>query len=79
MKTAISIPDHVFHIAETFAEHLEISRSALYTKAILSFMKAHRYTRVTEKLNAVYAKESSEIDPLLAELQSISLPQEENR
>ena len=77
MKTAISIPDQVFDKAEQFAREKNITRSALFTKAVDEFIQHHQQREITEKLNEVYPEQDSSLDPLLAEIQSQSLPQEE--
>lgn len=41
MKTTISLPDVIFADAEQLAHQLNMSRSELYTKAILTFVKTH--------------------------------------
>ena len=69
IKTAISISDPVFASAEQLAQTLGISRSALYTKAVVDLLERHRVDRVTERLNEVYANEDSTLDPAFAELQ----------
>ena len=77
MKTAISIPDEVFSRAEEFAHRQKITRSALFTVAVDEYIQHHREDNVTRKLNEVYAKEDSSLDPVFARLQSLSLPKEE--
>jgi len=77
MKTAISIPDETFREADAAAKRLGMSRSELYARAVGLFLDAHRRSRVTERLDAVYDAERSELDPVLAALQAASLPQEE--
>lgn len=76
MKTAISIPDSVFKAAEKFAQQTGMSRSALYARAVERYLKEHRYSGVTEKLNKVYGEASSEIDSELAEMQLDTLEME---
>ena len=73
MKTAISIPDAIFHAAEEAAARLSVSRSELYTKAVKTFVEAHQAEDVTERLNQVYSENSSNLDPALARMQSQSL------
>jgi len=73
MKTAISIPDPLFDAAG----RLGMSRSQLYAKALAEYVAKHRDDQVTEALNRVYAKYSSTLDPVLAAMQSMSLPKEE--
>ena len=73
MKTAISIPNSIFEAAERFAQRLGVSRSQLYTTAVSEYLRENRHEQITEKLNEVYAKESSHLDPVLYDLQSSSL------
>ena len=77
MKTAISIPNHLFEEAEDTARKLGVSRSELYARAIESFLEAYRHDGVTARLDALYAHEDSEIDPVLARMQELSLPPDE--
>lgn len=75
MKTAVSLPDPVFEAAEQLARRLRVSRSQLYADAIRQFVAEHRERGVTELLNQVYGPngESSDMDPVLADLQLESL------
>jgi metal-responsive CopG/Arc/MetJ family transcriptional regulator len=77
MKTAISIPDDVFSRAEGFAHRQKMTRSALFTVAVDEYVQKHRSDDVTRKLNEVYAKEDSSLDPVLERLQALSIPKEE--
>ena len=77
MKTAISVPDAVFSRAEVFARRRKMTRSALFTVAVDEYVQKHRGEDVTRKLNQIYAKEDSSLDPVLERLQAISLPKEE--
>ncbi|HEV8241740.1 MAG TPA: hypothetical protein VGS57_20425 [Thermoanaerobaculia bacterium] len=77
MKTAISLPDEVFEAAEELADQLGMSRSRLYAEAVAEFVASHRNDDVTERLNAVYAKTDSQLDPVLEELQSRSVSRDE--
>lgn len=77
MKTAVSIPDPVFNAAEELAAQLGVSRSQLYARALSEYLEDRLDRRVTERLNEVYADQSSELDPTLARLQSASLPGDE--
>jgi len=73
MKTAISIPDDVFSTAENFAHQSHLSRSALFTRALVEFLSRHRNEGVTERLNRLYDKENARLDPALSRMQSSSL------
>jgi metal-responsive CopG/Arc/MetJ family transcriptional regulator len=77
MKTAISLPDATFTAAEALAKRLGVSRSQLYRRALEKFINAERRSDVTDRLNKIYADESSGLDPALSEMQSASLPLEE--
>jgi metal-responsive CopG/Arc/MetJ family transcriptional regulator len=69
MKTAISLPDTLFASADALAERLGVSRSELYQRAIAEYLAKHETKKVTERLNALYARESSELDPGFAKAQ----------
>ncbi len=77
MKTAISIPDSIFKAAEKLARRLGFSRSELYTKAVIEYLQKHRDEGVTRKLDEVYNKKSSELDPVVHILQSVSIDEED--
>jgi len=79
MKTAISIPDKVFEAAERAAKKLGMSRSELYVNAVREYIDRYGRENVTEKLNKVYSSpEANEgVDPVLAKMQSASLPRED--
>ncbi|MFA5044037.1 MAG: ChpI protein [Kiritimatiellia bacterium] len=77
MKTAISVPDAIFSRAEVFARHRKMTRSSLFTVAVDEYVQQHRTEDITRKLNEIYAKERSSLDPILERLQAISLPKEE--
>jgi metal-responsive CopG/Arc/MetJ family transcriptional regulator len=63
MKTAVSVPDELFRRAEAAARRLHVSRSHLYSTAIAEFLERKRDNAVTERLNEVYSRESSKLDP----------------
>ena len=75
MKTAISIPDDVFRAADRVAKRLRVSRSQLYASAVARFVAEQPPTgkEITKALDAVYAKDSSRLDPALAAMQAASL------
>lgn len=77
MKTAISLPDSIFEEAESLAQQLGLSRSELYAKALQAYLKKHNREQRLHQLNQVYGAESSEIDPAIAKMQSMSLPKED--
>jgi len=77
MKTAISIPDSIFKAAEKMAHRLGLSRSELYANAVAEYLQKHRNDGVTKKLDEIYSKESSQLDPGLQSLQSASVDKDE--
>jgi metal-responsive CopG/Arc/MetJ family transcriptional regulator len=76
MKTAISLPDDLFRMAETAARKLRMSRSKLYAVAISEFLERRRASNITDRLNKIYSKERSELDPALRSAQIRSLEKE---
>jgi len=77
MKTAISIPDSLFQVAEKAAKRMGLSRSRLYVNAVQAYLKNHPDNDVTEKLNRIYTKESSSLEPVISKIQSSSIEPEE--
>jgi metal-responsive CopG/Arc/MetJ family transcriptional regulator len=77
MKTAISLPDLVFKEAESLAQRLGLSRSELYTKALKSYLRRHNRDRILSKLNELYAEEPVLIDPVLTQMQFMTLSKED--
>ena len=73
MKTAISLPDDLFRKGETAARKLRMSRSQLYAAALSEFLERRRASSITKRLNKIYSKESSEVDPALLAAQIRSL------
>jgi metal-responsive CopG/Arc/MetJ family transcriptional regulator len=56
MKTAISLPDDLFHAAERHAKRQGTSRSQLYSDALAEYLARHAPDEVTEAMNAVLAR-----------------------
>lgn len=77
MKTAISVPDPIFASADALAKRLGISRSQLYATAVAEYVAKFQATKVTERLDAVYAKETSRLEPKLARAQRRALKRAE--
>jgi antitoxin MazE6 len=76
MKTAISLPDDLFHLADKLAERLHVSRSQLYATAVAEYLAKHQARKVTDQLNAVYANQDSRLEPRLRTLQARSVPRD---
>ena len=65
MKTAISIPDEVFRRAEAAAKRLGMSRSELFTRAAVEFLKTYTPDDVKASYDRAFAE--PETDHALAE------------
>jgi len=73
MKTAVSVPDELFRLAETTARRLRVSRSKLYATAIAEFLQRQQTDTVTERLNEVYLRQRAKVDTSLHRAQLSSL------
>ena len=51
MKTAISLPDDLFVLADDFAKQRGISRSELYATALRNYIDTHQHDDLTERIN----------------------------
>jgi hypothetical protein len=73
MKTAVSVPNDFFRLAETTARRLRVSRSQLYATALAEFLRRQQTTTVTERLNEVYLRRQAKVDAPLhrAQLRSV--------
>ena len=54
MKTAISIPDDVFRQAERLAKNRKISRSELYTTALVRMLEAEPKPELTRAYDSAF-------------------------
>jgi hypothetical protein len=73
MKTAVSLPDELFLMAEAAARRLRVSRSELYARAIAEFLKVQQGNCITERLNQVYSRRAAKVDSGLHRAQLKSL------
>jgi predicted transcriptional regulator len=73
MKTAVSMPDDLFRLAEATARRLRVSRSQLYAKAIAEFLNRQHGNAITERLNDVYSRHPANVDSGLHRAQLKSL------
>jgi metal-responsive CopG/Arc/MetJ family transcriptional regulator len=76
MKTAISLPDDLFAAADSLADRMGMSRSELYATAVAEFLAKHNAAEVTERLNQLYAVESSGVDADVRRAQRLSVSSE---
>jgi predicted transcriptional regulator len=65
MKTAISIPDRVFRVAERLAHRLKKSRSELYSAAVAEYVARRDPDAVTAAMDAVCDEVDTNPDPFL--------------
>jgi len=77
METAVSIPSDLFQQAEELAQRIGLTRDELYTRALRRLLKAYRDPELTRQLNEIYEHEDSSIDPVLMQMQLMSLDPEE--
>jgi metal-responsive CopG/Arc/MetJ family transcriptional regulator len=66
MKTAVSVPDDVFHAAERHARRARKSRSQLYADALSEYLARHAPDEVTEAMNQVVNELPRRTDPFTA-------------
>ena len=60
MKTAIAIPDDVFWQAERLARRRNISRSQLYTTALIRFFEAEPNEDVTRAYDSAFDDDATD-------------------
>jgi metal-responsive CopG/Arc/MetJ family transcriptional regulator len=63
MKTTVSLPKRLFRRAESAARRMKVSRSELFATALAEYLNGHDDDQVTERLNRVYRKQDSSVDP----------------
>ena len=56
MKTAISIPDDVFEVAEQLARRTKKSRGQLFSDAVREYIARHAADEITEAVDRVCAE-----------------------
>jgi hypothetical protein len=62
MKTAVSVPDDVFHAAERHARRVRKSRSQVYAEALAEYLTRHAPDEITEAMNQVVDELDGEVD-----------------
>jgi metal-responsive CopG/Arc/MetJ family transcriptional regulator len=73
MKTAVSVPDDLFRLAELAARRLRVSRSKLYATAISEFLNRQQAGAVTQRLNEAYSRRPAKLDSAFERAQLRSL------
>lgn len=65
MKTAISIPDHLFEEVSKLAQKNKTSRSQIFRRAVEEYLERLRAQKLFEDLNSAYAQEETHSEKLL--------------
>lgn len=73
MKTAISIDDKLYYLAEETAQKLGLNRSRLFSLALQQFLESRQEETITQNLNKHYLSNKSEIEKDLHEAQIASV------
>ena len=76
VKVAVSIPDPLFAEADRLARRRKLSRSQLYAEALALLVSREDQTEIIRRLNEVYGRVDSCLDPGLAAAQSEALREE---
>jgi predicted transcriptional regulator len=76
VKTAVSVPDDLFRLADAAAKRLRVSRSQLYAAALAEYLGRQQTDAITERLNEVYSRLDAKLDPVLNDAQMASLDRE---
>lgn len=71
MKTAISIPDDVFRRAERLAKKRKVSRSQLYTAALVKMLESEPKDEMTRAYDSAFADDTH--DPFTREAARVAL------
>jgi hypothetical protein len=77
MKREISIPHPIYEAAERLAKELGMSLSEFYVAALAAYMASYQNGDVTKRLDEIYAKEDSTLEPELVAIQVTSIGKEE--
>jgi metal-responsive CopG/Arc/MetJ family transcriptional regulator len=65
MKTAISIPDHIFEEVDKLAKENRTSRSHIFCVAIEEYLKKIKAGKMLDTLNSVYASKETPEEKIL--------------
>lgn len=67
MKTAISIPDELFNKVDELAAELHLSRSQIFTDAVIEYLKRQQNLKILEAINKVYSEHETDEEKRLRE------------
>jgi hypothetical protein len=78
MTKDITIPLKLVEAADQLAQDLGISASELYVAALSAYIAQYQPNDITAALDQVYSSEESALDPVLLQLQTDSLNDQED-
>ena len=76
MKTEISVPNPIFKAAERLATALGMSLSEFYVAALTAYVATYQNGDVAKRLDEVYAKEPSTMEPEMVAIQIAAIGEE---
>jgi hypothetical protein len=76
MKTEISVPNPIYEAAQRLAKDLGMSLSEFYVVALAAYVATYQNGDITKRLDEVYAKENSKLEPGLVAIQIASIGEE---
>ncbi|HEX7326235.1 MAG TPA: hypothetical protein VF292_12930 [Rhodanobacteraceae bacterium] len=76
MRVVVPVADPIFDAAERLAKERRVPRSQVFPEALEEYVAKHDASAVTAKLNAVYDREASAVDPALLSAQYAALSHE---
>jgi len=76
MKTEVSVPNPIHEAAQRLANELGMSLSEFYVAALAAYVATYQNGDITRRLDEVYAKEDSGLDPGLVAIQVASIGEE---
>lgn len=65
MKTAISIPDHIFEEVNKLARENKTSRSKIFCVAVEEYLKKVKAYKLLDALDSVYADEATSEEKII--------------
>lgn len=77
VETAVAIPSDIFQQAEDLAKTLGLTRNEAYAEALEEWMKRKRDAENHRQWKKFYDEVDSSLDPVVMQLQMLSLEPEE--
>ena len=76
MKTEVSVPNPIYEAAQRLAKELGMSLSEFYVAALAAYVATYQNGDITKRLDEVYSKENSKLEPGLVAIQIASIGEE---